>query len=185
LRQSFLNGSLTRLLDPDAVLRRKIAEFVEKGDFGLASGPQAEGSYERLWHGESIPPEEVAFENGVFLLTKAKAQALRKAPSAAPKPQPITPSATTPPQDQPTPSEPHVQAPPQPSSRTFRISGNVPPGIWNRLGAKVIPKLRAGTHLQIAVEFTVTIDRSQSEGFQTDLQQVLQDLDLGGSVTVK
>ena len=33
MRQSFLNGSLTRLLDPDAVLRKKIAEFVAKGDF--------------------------------------------------------------------------------------------------------------------------------------------------------
>ena len=29
LRQSFLNGALTRLMDPDAVLRRRIAEFVE------------------------------------------------------------------------------------------------------------------------------------------------------------
>ena len=38
LRQSFLNGSLTRLVDPDAVLCRKIVEFVDKGDFGLGSG---------------------------------------------------------------------------------------------------------------------------------------------------
>ena len=29
LRQSFLNSSLTRLINPDAVLRRKIVEFVE------------------------------------------------------------------------------------------------------------------------------------------------------------
>ena len=28
---------LTRLIDPDAVLREKITEFVEKGEFGLAS----------------------------------------------------------------------------------------------------------------------------------------------------
>jgi hypothetical protein len=28
LRQSFLNGSLTRLVDPDAILRSKIVEFV-------------------------------------------------------------------------------------------------------------------------------------------------------------
>ena len=28
LRQSFLNGSLTRLLDPDTILRGKIVEFV-------------------------------------------------------------------------------------------------------------------------------------------------------------
>jgi len=38
LRQSFLNGTLTRLIEPDSVLRRKIIEFVEHGDFGLASG---------------------------------------------------------------------------------------------------------------------------------------------------
>ena len=44
LRQSFLNGSLTRLLDPDKVLRQKILEFVEKGEFGLASGG--------IWSGE-------------------------------------------------------------------------------------------------------------------------------------
>ena len=37
LRQSFLNGSLTRLLDPDTILRGKIVEFVSRGDFGLAS----------------------------------------------------------------------------------------------------------------------------------------------------
>ncbi len=38
LRQSFLHGALTRLIDPDTILRRKIVEFVECGDFGLASG---------------------------------------------------------------------------------------------------------------------------------------------------
>ena len=38
LRQSFLNGSLTRLIDPDAILKSKIVEFVGRGDFGLGSG---------------------------------------------------------------------------------------------------------------------------------------------------
>ena len=38
LRQRFLDGSLTRLVAPDAVLRRKIVEFVESGAFRLASG---------------------------------------------------------------------------------------------------------------------------------------------------
>ena len=43
LRQSFLNGSLTRLVDPDAILRGKITEFVMGGEFGLASGRQPDG----------------------------------------------------------------------------------------------------------------------------------------------
>jgi hypothetical protein len=46
LRQSFLNGALTRLLDPDGVLKTKLVEFVGRGDFGLASGPKPEGGYE-------------------------------------------------------------------------------------------------------------------------------------------
>ena len=54
LRQSFLNGSLTRLVDPDAVLRNKIVEFVEKGDFGVGSAQKPDGSYERMWFEEAI-----------------------------------------------------------------------------------------------------------------------------------
>ena len=50
LRQSFLNGSLTRLSDPDAVLRRQIIQFVWSGDFGLASGPKPQGGFGRVWH---------------------------------------------------------------------------------------------------------------------------------------
>ncbi len=43
LRQSFLDGSLTRLGDPDVVLRRKSVEVVASGVFGLASGTRADG----------------------------------------------------------------------------------------------------------------------------------------------
>ena len=38
LRQSCLDGSLTRLSDPEKVLRRQIAALVAAGEFGLASG---------------------------------------------------------------------------------------------------------------------------------------------------
>ena len=41
LRQSFLNGALTRLVDPDKVLKSKVVEFVGKEEFGLASGPES------------------------------------------------------------------------------------------------------------------------------------------------
>jgi hypothetical protein len=77
LRQSFLNGALTRLLDPDTVLRNKIVEFVGKGDFGLASGQKPYGTYDRVWFEEQISSDEVSFDAGVFLLTKAKAKALK------------------------------------------------------------------------------------------------------------
>ena len=56
LRQSFLNGALTRLTDPDSILRRQIVEFVSRGDFGLASGAREGGGFERLWHAEPVRP---------------------------------------------------------------------------------------------------------------------------------
>jgi len=68
LRQSFLNGSLTRLVDPDSILKGKIVEFVGRGEFGLASGRKPDGNYERVWFQELLAPDEVAFETGVFLL---------------------------------------------------------------------------------------------------------------------
>ena len=72
LRQSFLNGALTRLIDPDTVLRRRIVEFVAEGEFGLASGDKGDGQYERLWYAEPVGADEVAFEPGVFLLKRPK-----------------------------------------------------------------------------------------------------------------
>ena len=54
LRQSFLTGALTRLIDPDAILRRQIVDFVSRGDFGLGSGAKPDGGFERLWYREPV-----------------------------------------------------------------------------------------------------------------------------------
>ena len=56
LRQSFLNGSLTRLVDPDATLKNKVVQFVSNGDFGLASGRKPDDAYERVWFEEFVAP---------------------------------------------------------------------------------------------------------------------------------
>jgi hypothetical protein len=93
LRQSFLNGSLTRLVDPDAILKNRIVEFVVNGDFGLASGQRTDGKYERLWFQEGVAPEEAGFEADVFLLRKGTAQALKSGviPTSESQPQPPKP----------------------------------------------------------------------------------------------
>ena len=179
LRQSFLNGSLTRLLDPDAVLRTKIVEFVGRGDFGLASGQQPDGTYERVWFGETVSPEEVAFEPGVFLLLKDKARALKAVPQprgeqAVPPGPELEPEPTGPePGPEPKPGPPLVA-----DTRTVRISGSIPPEIWNRLGTKILPKLRSGSDLRIGVEFSVTVEKQVARNFETELRQILQDLGL-------
>jgi len=187
LRQSFLNGSLTRLLDPDTTLRSRIVEFVRKGDFGLAYGQKPDGGYERVLFEESIDPADVAFESGVFLLLKNKAKALKTTPEPVPGggagPTPI-------PEPEPVPGrEPEPKPEPEPvpgaTTRTFRICGDVPPEVWNRLGTKVLPKLRSGSELKIGIEFSVTVETGVAQSFQTDLKQILDDLGLTERVRIE
>ena len=266
LRQSFLNGSLTRLLDPDATLRAKIVEFVERGDFGLASGrqPDGGGAYGRTWFNEPVPAEEITFESGVFLLRKDKAAALKAGVGAgpgtgtkpgagtglepgsetepgagarlgagpesgtgsrpesfpAPSPEPgvgpapgwgfgsgsasgVGPAPEPGAGPAPTPglgatpapepgatagrdSEPKSALPPgAAAARTIRVSGDVPPEVWNRLGRTLLPKLRGGAELTLGVEFSATVEGDRADGLVADLKQILDDLGLSERVDVR
>ena len=185
LRQSFLNGSLTRLVDPDAALRRKIVEFVESGSFGLASGAEEGGGYERIWHAEPVGIEEVVFEPSVFLLTRARSEELRFGGVREPSPPPITPDKKDPAKGSGPEQEKECVPPSDATSVLLRLSGNIPPELWNRLGTKLIPKLRAGDGLAIGVEFKVEVAPSRSESIQGDIAQALADLGLGGQVSIQ
>jgi hypothetical protein len=185
LRQSFLNGSLTRLLDPDATLKNKIVEFVGRGDFGLASGRKQDGNYERVWFQELLAPDEVAFEAGVFLLRKIAAEALKSGapPSLPPDPQPQPgPGVVVSPQPvSPAPAEPVPGA----ETRTIRLVGTVPPELWNRLGTRILPKLRSGSNLKVGVDFSVTLKSEGAQAVLAELQQILQELGLTGTVRIE
>ena len=181
LRQSFLDGSLTRLIDPDAILRRQIAIFVSDGDFGLASGTQNDGTYTRLWHAKPIRQEEISFESSVFLLTKAKAEERKTTPEDATQPQP---GPTPGPEPEPEPEfglEPTLGA----QKTTLRLAGTVPPEVWNRLGTKVLPKLRSGNDLSVGIEFSVSVGSQFAQNLVVELQQILDDLGLGDQVRVE
>jgi hypothetical protein len=183
LRQSFLNGALTRLIDPDSVLRSKIVEFVGKGDLGLASGHKPGGTYDRVWFQEPISPDEVSFEPDVFLLNKAKAKVLKGCVIPGPEPGP-SPGPASGPEPEPGPT-PGPQPRPGVQTKTLRILGTIPPEIWNRLGTKIIPKLKSGSDLRIGVEFSVVLDVGNAKAFESDLRQVLQDLGLGDKVRIE
>ena len=202
LRQSFLDGSLTRLLDPNTTLRGKIVEFVGKGDFGLASCQKADGTYERVWFQELVSADEIAFEPGVFLLTKAKAQALKagvSGPTSGLEPQPGPPvpgPGPGPLSAVPTtaqPGEPEPQPAPAPGiqTKTIRIVGAVPPELWNRLGTKLLPKLRSampagrqGSDLKVSVDLSVTVNPDVLGSLTSDLRQILEDLGLLDQVRI-
>jgi len=179
LRQSFLNGSLTRLLDPDTTLRTKIVDFVAKGDFGLASGQKPDGGYERVFFNENIDSIEIAFEPDVFLLLKNKAKALKgtagpETVDDVPKPSPIpgTEDVTV------TGPKPGPEPPPGVSRKVFRISGNMPAEVWNRFGTKMLPKLRTGADLKITIDISVSVNSNNAQTFEQELKQIIEDLGL-------
>jgi len=170
LRQSFLDGSPTRLLDPDKVLRTKVVEFVDSGDFGLASGKQPDGTYDRFWYEEAVSSDEVAFEADVFLLKRDKAKALKA--GAPPPPEP--------------PEPPGPEPPAGPTTSTVRVTGNIPPEIWNRLGTKLLPKLRSGgAELEVGVDFSATIRSDMAAGLTTEIRQILEELGIADKVKVE
>ena len=212
LRQSFLNGSLTRLMDIDTVLREKITDFVASGEFGLASGQHSDGSYDRVWFAEPISSDEVAFESGVFLLRKAKAKELcepgaqgelqgeQGAPSErgadtagaesaegmfAARP---TPSAASGAASSATASSDTTVATDQPEGEaeqtTIRLTGEIPQEVWNRLGHKLLPKLSTGKELHIGVDFVATVDARNSQALIAELEYILSDLGLSEQVRI-
>ncbi len=176
LRQAFLDGSLIRLVDPEAVLRAKIPEWVQKGEFGLAAGERPDG-YQRVWYAEPVAPEEVAFEPDVFLLRKERAKVLptpRPGGPEPPRPEPAGPGPTPPP-----------PAPPEPGRVVVRVSGTVPVEVWNRIGTRVIPKLRGLRDLRAQAVFEGELDADTWKVLEVELRTVVEDLGLSGTLRVE
>ena len=193
LRQSFLDGSLTRLVDPDAVLRRKIVEFVAKGDFGLGSGRGADGRFARLWFRETVGSEDVMFESDVHLLAPRLAER-SKAPTVPPPAEPTGhegdatgeiegSTGSGPGPNVRTDLEPPVRPEP-PATKSLRIHGDIPPEVWNRVGTRLLPKLRSGRRLKVGVTFNLTADGPGTDALLADLRQILDDLQLAERIRI-
>ena len=172
------------------MLRKKIVEFVEAGDFGLGSAQQPDGTYQRVWFKEPLPPEEISFDAQMFLLTKERAQALKRGAVTPPAPGPSEPKPTGV-GVEPIPSPPEGLAGPPVAPETpakasvLRVTGNVPPELWNRLGNRILPKLRQGQGLKLGVEFVVEVATADAARLQDELRQALRDLGLDGQLRVE
>lgn len=190
LRKCFLDGSLTRLVDPDKVLREKIPELVARGDLGFAAGERPEGGFNRLWFNETLPPEEIDFVYDVFVVRKDRAKALRETTAASGVQGSLT-ETTSAPSAFPLVS-PESGAPlsgsdisEAPRKTLLRVRGVVPAELWNRFGSKIIPKLRSAEQLQAQVELTVEVEASALASLEMEIQQVLSDLGLDGKAVVE
>ena len=124
-----------------------------------------------------------AFESGVFLLTKARAKALRA--GTKPVPETVIKPSLQPGAEEVKKPDKLPEASPGVQTRTLRLVGTVPPEIWNRLGTKIIPKLKSGTDLKIGVEFSVTLGADAVTNMESDLRQILEDLGLGGKIRIE
>ena len=182
LRQSFLNGSLTRLIDPDPVLRARITEFVSTGEFGLASGAEPGGKYRRVWFHEDAGPAEIAFEADVYLLTKALAEKL-KASEIAPVP-PSEPEPT-PPEEPATPESPRPDGGGIGAHAIISVAGSIPPEQWNRLGTRLLPKMRAAGTVTATIRLEGEVNPSRAAALSAELQQIVDEIGLSQSVRVE
>ena len=185
LRQSFLTGALTRLIDPDAVLRNQIIAFVSRGDFGFASGRTNDGGFQRLWHAEPLVPAEVTFDSDVFLITKTKAEALKAPPKDPASIQPGPSPGTGPEPKQERKQGPSPQPRPDMSDTILQIAGSVPPEVWNRIGIKLLPKLRSAKELSLGIDLSVTVGSQFESSLKAEVQQILDDLGLSDRVRIK
>ena len=68
---------------------------------------------------------------------------------------------------------------------TLRLKGTVPPEVWNRLGTRILPKLRSGEDLSVGVEFSVSVDAAMANNLELELRQALADLGLAELVSIE
>ena len=186
LRQAFLDGSLDRLISPDEYLKRKIPEFVANGDFGLASGQQQDGTFQHLWFKQPVSPDEVSFDPDVYLVKKTRAEALRApTPSVNTSTNEVETSVEVdgPPIVDDSTSNAHADA--QPRARTLSLTGSIPPESWNKVGTRLVPKLRSGSHLNLGVTFSVEIGAGEAAYLLRELQQILADLNLTDKIRIE
>jgi hypothetical protein len=179
LRQGFLDGSLIRLLDAEGVLRARIPEWVEKGVFGLAAGLRPDGTFQQVWYEETVQPEDVTFDHDVYLLRKERARVL-KAPAAVPAgpPRPGPGPQPPPPGPQPPIGLPQGRV-------VVRIRGLIPPESWNRVGTRLIPKLRGLKGLEARAEFTCEVEGPEPGQVVAELEAALEELGLGRNFRIE
>jgi hypothetical protein len=65
------------------------------------------------------------------------------------------------------------------------LTGDVPPEIWNRLGTKILPKLRAGDGLRVGIDFSVTVEPAVASSMEKEIQLILKELGLAERVRVE
>ncbi|MGH7233041.1 MAG: hypothetical protein ACREJU_17040, partial [Nitrospiraceae bacterium] len=134
------------------------------------------------WYQELLPSEEVTFDADVYLLLKARAKALKKGGEADTAKAGGDEKASQPLVEEFQPSK--TTASSESSHRTICLSGAIPSEVWNRLGTKLIPKLKTGANLQIGLTFKIDVEYQTAPSMEKDIKQVLDDLGLTDKIRI-
>ena len=69
---------------------------------------------------------------------------------------------------------------------TLCVHGDIPAEIWNRVGTRLIPKLRAGSDgdLTVGVKCELSTSGPGADALVTELRQILDDLQLAERVRI-
>jgi hypothetical protein len=71
------------------------------------------------------------------------------------------------------------------AKQRLQISGEIPSELWNRLGTKIIPKLKTGRNLHVTVGFAVEVESCDIQQLIIDLRQTLADLGLADALVIR
>jgi hypothetical protein len=74
---------------------------------------------------------------------------------------------------------------PTAGKQQIRIVGTIPPEVWNRLGTKLIPKLKAGVNLKLGLSFALELEGAEAQQVISDLKQAIEDLGLAAVLKVE
>jgi len=58
------------------------------------------------------------------------------------------------------------------------VAGSVPPELWNKLGTRLIPKLRMGRVVDLQVQATIEIEPVEMEHLREEIRRVLAELEI-------
>lgn len=134
--------------------------------------------------------DEVEFSPGVFLLRKEVAATLKSGaplqpvPAQPPEPAPPSPSAPGAPPPAVGSAAPTASAPAV-GTCTLRLLGCVPPEMWNRLGTRILPRLRGEGELRIDVSFEAVVAADRKGLLADELRHALQELGVDGVMRVE
>jgi hypothetical protein len=160
LKAAFFQGQFTRLERADDALRTTIARAVSQGAFGLASGKDP-NHFDHVWLKEDVEQADITFDYDTYLLTAAKAKALKQAPVATASPalqQPTAPASAV----STTAAAPPASPPTAPKVTTVIWEGELKREQWNLFSLKVLTRLAEAEGLQIDVKVKAKLKEAQT-----------------------